>query len=119
MNTYGLTSSQWESAKGEIRRTMTTTARAQNTISYSEVVADVSTVRLEADGQALAHILGEISTEEAGAGRGMLSVVVVHKGGDLRPGPGFFNLAERLGRDVMDKERCWIEELNLVYGSVQ
>ena len=38
------------------------------------------------------------------AGRGMLSVIVVHKQGDMQPGPGFFELAQRLGRDTSDTE---------------
>lgn len=44
----------------------------------------------------------------------MLSVLVVHKGGDYRPGAGFFELAERLGRDIRDKERCWVMEFETV-----
>ena len=39
----------------------------------------------------------------AWAGRGMLSVIVVHKVGDMQPGPGFFQLAKKLGRDTSDK----------------
>jgi len=35
-------------------------------------------------------------------GRGMLSVIVVHKEGDMQPGPGFFELAGELGRDTSD-----------------
>jgi hypothetical protein len=35
-------------------------------------------------------MLGEISQEEDEAGHGMLSVIVVHKYGDMQPGPGFF-----------------------------
>jgi hypothetical protein len=46
-------------------------------------------------------MLGEISLEGA-AGRGMLSVIVVHKDGDMQPGPGFFELAEELDRDTSD-----------------
>jgi len=40
-------------------------------------------------------MLGEISQEEDAAGRGMLSVIVVHKVGDMQPGPGFFQLAKK------------------------
>ena len=41
----------------------------------------------------------------------MLSVIVVHKAGDKRPGAGFFKLADRLGRTSSDQEQIWIEEL--------
>jgi len=42
-------------------------------------------------------------------------VIVVHKEGDMKPGPGFFDLATRLGRDTVDQERCWINEVNTVH----
>jgi hypothetical protein len=45
----------------------------------------------------------------------MLSVIVVHKTGDMQPGPGFFQLAKRLGRDTSDTTTCWIEELRRVH----
>ena len=48
-------------------------------------------------------MLGKISEEENAGGRGMLSVVVCHRDGDLQPGPGFFRLVKKLGRDTSDK----------------
>ena len=45
-------------------------------------------------------MLGEISSEEDAAGRGMLTVLVVHRAGDMQPGPGFFELAKQLGRNT-------------------
>ncbi|MBL7131901.1 MAG: hypothetical protein ISS45_10975 [Candidatus Omnitrophica bacterium] len=60
-------------------------------------------------------MLGEISGEEDAVGRGMLSVVVVHKHGDMQPGPGFFDYAEELGRDTSDILKCWVEELKKVH----
>jgi len=59
--------------------------------------------------------LWEISAEENAAGQGMLSAVVVYKSGDMQPGPGFFELAERLGKDTPDILRCWVKELKRVY----
>ena len=59
-------------------------------------------------------MLGEISTEENEAGRGMLTVVVVHKEGDMKPGPGFFELAQKLGRQVGDLDVFWISEFKRV-----
>jgi hypothetical protein len=46
----------------------------------------------------------------------MLSAVVVHKHGDMQPGPGFFELAKALGRDVRDPLVCWVAEFNKVHG---
>lgn len=48
-------------------------------IAYCEFVGEVRSLDLVRDGTHLAHMLGEISTEEFEAGRGMLTVVVVHK----------------------------------------
>jgi hypothetical protein len=45
----------------------------------------------------------------------MLSVVVVHRTGDMQPGPGFFELASDLGRDTSDILKCWIDELKRVH----
>jgi hypothetical protein len=45
----------------------------------------------------------------------MLTVVVVHKTGDMQPGPGFYELAKRLGRDTKDILRCWVDELHRVH----
>jgi len=85
-------------------------------ISYSDLVSRIETIRMEPDSFALAHMLGEISEEEDATGRGMLSVIVVHKDGDMQPGPGFFQLAKKLGRDTSDKTTCWVEELRRVHG---
>jgi hypothetical protein len=45
----------------------------------------------------------------------MLSVIVVHKVGDMQPGRGFFELATQLGRDTSDVVVCWVNELKKVY----
>ena len=63
----------------------------------------------------LAHMLGEISSEEDEESRGLLTVVVVHKSGDGKPGTGFFRLARSRGRHILDEEWFWIEELRNVY----
>ena len=60
-------------------------------------------------------MLGEISTEEDAAGRGMMTVIVVHGQGETLPGAGFFKLARRLGRHVSDERAFWMEELGRVY----
>jgi hypothetical protein len=54
-------------------------------------------------------LLGQISKAEDAEGRGMLSVIVVHKTGEKRgqPGDGFFKLAQEFGRDVRDRLQFW------------
>ena len=91
-------------------------ARKQTTIHYQEI-APMLGLRMEdpADRVRIGQILGEISKQEHNAGRPMLSAVVTHKG-DERPGTGFFELAQELGRvGGMDSETFFIRELKRVH----
>jgi hypothetical protein len=88
---YGISQSTWDAAKTEARDLMIRSAKLSGLISYSDLVAGINTVSLDAHDQRLFHLLGEISSEEDAAGRGMLSVVVVHRSGDMQPGPGSLN----------------------------
>ena len=108
---HGFQQEAWEAAKGEARRAMIAVAARESVIYYSDLVAEIRSIDLEPQSTHLAHMLGEISTEEHEAGRGMLTVVVVHKGGDHMPGPGFFELARSLGHDTRDREAFWVGEL--------
>lgn len=47
----------------------------------------------------------------------MLTALVVHKHGDLQPGPGFFTLAKQLGHDPSDLEKFWIQEVKKVFAA--
>ena len=91
-------------------------ARAGRTVTYNDLAAVVG---LDMDDPAAARevagILRAISTVEHGAGRPLLSVVVVGvKTG--RPGKGFFKLAQRLGRyDGADDEAFFAQELRRVH----
>lgn len=115
LNRYGYPFAKWNKAKEEMKQILIGIAKAGGKIPYSELVAKVKTITLQPESYALANMLGEISTEENAAGRGMLSVVVVHKSGDTQPGTGFFELAKELGRDTSNHTRCWIEEFNRVH----
>ena len=90
-------------------------AKVRGMIPYSELAASIHAARLAPHDQRLFHLLGELSSAEDIEGRGMLSVLVVHKSGDMQPGPGFFELAGQLGRDTTDILRCWITELHRVH----
>ena len=105
----------WEAARTEARQAMVAVAVRRRVIAYSDLVVEIRSLDLEPQGERLAHMLGEISTAEHEAGRGMLTVVVVHKHGDQMPGPGFFQLARSLGRDTRDRDAFWIGELEKVY----
>jgi hypothetical protein len=112
---YGYKIKDWDAAKQEMKDILTERARVRGMIPYSELAGRIEAVRMEPDSYALAHMLGEVPEEEDTAGRGMLSVIVVHKDGDMQPGPGFFQLAKRLGRDTSDILTCWVEELKRVH----
>ena len=108
---HGFPEEDWEAAKAEARQAMIAVATREGVIYYSDLVAEIRSIDLEPQSPQLAHMLGEISTEEHEAGRGMLTVVVVHKFGDQMPGPGFFELARSLGHDTRDREAFWVAEL--------
>jgi hypothetical protein len=115
MNKYGFSESDWDAARNEARDILIGRARQRGRIPYSELVDEIKTIDIEAHDPRLFHLLGEISTEEERAGRGMLTAIVVHKHGDMQPGPGFFDLAKSLGKDTKDVLACWVKEFNRVH----
>ena len=110
-----MTNQKWQQVKSEIREILIKTAKRKGMITYTELVNQVKTIRLEAHDLRLFKLLGEISTNEVENGRSMISVVVVHKQGDQQPGDGFFELAESLGRDTSDILKCWTDEFKKVF----
>jgi len=119
METFGYAAKTWQAAKDEIRAVLLERARRPETIAYSELVQKVRAIDLQAHDPRLDELLGQIATEEYGQGRGMLSVLVVHKTGDLRPGPGFYHCARALGLDTSDEDKLWVEQFNKVHASWQ
>jgi hypothetical protein len=112
---HGFSDANWDAAKAEARAIMIERARMRGMIAYSDLVAQIRSIRLGAHDDRLSHFLAEISIDEEEAGRGMLTVLVVHKSGDMQPGPGFYELAKHLGRDTSDLLRCWVDELHRVH----
>jgi len=112
---FGISAQDWDAAKGQARAAMVERAKVRGMIPYSDLVKKIPAVKFLAHDTRLFHLLGEISVEENNAGRGMLSVVVVHKHGDMQPGPGFFVLGQHLGYDTKDLLRFWVEQLKKVH----
>ena len=112
---YGFSQRAWDIAKGQAKDAMIERAKVRGMITYSDLTRKITSIRLNPDSFALAELLREISTDENAAGRGMLTVVVVHKIGDMEPGNGFYELAGQLGKDTMDKTAFWISELHSVH----
>ncbi len=114
-STFEVPSAQWEAAKAEAKAIMIERARTRGLIPYSDLVSQITSLKFQAHDLHLFRFLDEISSEEDSAGRGLLTVIVVHKAGDMKPGPGFFELAKSRGRETRDLLRCWITELNCVH----
>lgn len=114
---YGISQPDWDAAKLEARDVMIAVARRKSLIFYSDLVGKITTVAFDYHDVRLNGLLEDVSIDEDEQGRGMLSAVVVYKTGEAKgqPGPGFFELAAKLGRRTGDKERCWSEEVARVY----
>jgi hypothetical protein len=115
MSKFGFTDAEWQAGKNEIRDVLVERAKIRGMIAYSELVGHLTSVSVEPHDPRLFHLLGDVSRDEDAAGRGMLTAIVVHKTGDMEPGPGFFELAQQLGRDTSDLTKCWIEEVKTVH----
>jgi len=88
---YGFNIDDWNAAKEEMRQAMIERAKLRGMIPYSDLCKQVTAVTLEPHSYALAAMLGEISADEDAADRGMLTVIVVHKVGNMEPGRGSSN----------------------------
>ena len=115
LNNYGYEGADWEKAKAQARDVLIEVARRKDKITYSELATEITAINIEAHDSRMNHLLGEISSEEDAQDRGMLTAIVVHKFGDLRPGPGFYDLAKSLGKDTSDKDFFWISEIKTVH----
>ena len=116
----GFSVGAWKAAKAEGKAALVECARAKQMISYTDFIHHICSISFETPYDSrLPRFLAEISTEEAKAGRGMMTALVVRKNSDQRPGGGFFELAERLGYDVSDPEKFWLEEVNKVFATWQ
>lgn len=95
-------------------------AQGHGHVSYKEVA---KTLGIAERGHHMARevgqILGEISEDEHGHGRPMLSAIAVGVTG--QPGDGFFELARRLGKvrgdNVDELLEFWKAECERVYGT--
>lgn len=104
-------------AERQATKAMRAAAAAGKTITYSELTEAITVQKYIPNGGPLKEILSKISQQSNKQGRGLLSVVVVDKEtGD--PGPGFYELAKELGRDV-DDPNFLEEELARVYKAEQ
>jgi hypothetical protein len=112
---FGHTDDEWAGTKRQLRTFLIATARKRSVVPYSQVVKQIGPIRFSPDDYGFHRMLDETSVDEDANGRGLLTVVVVHKDGDMQPGPGFFELARDRGRQVANIEKTWINELKAVW----
>jgi hypothetical protein len=113
---FDIDPAKWEAAKDEIRAILIEKAKQRAIgITYSDLVEQIKSVRFSAHDQRLFAILGQISVTEHEQGRPLLSVLVVHKTGDMQPGQGFFELAKALGFDTSNLLKTWVDEFKRVH----
>jgi hypothetical protein len=111
----GYSAKDWRQAKQEVKTVLIGQAKARAVISYFEVAARVTAIKLDPDSLALRTLLREIGVEENAAGRGMLSALVVYRPGKRQPDLEFLKLATMLGKNTSDIWRCWLKELKRLF----
>jgi len=81
----GFKKTEWDSFKKEAREILIGVAQRADKISYGELAAQMTTIAVEPHDMVLWEIIGDVARDEEQAGRGILSVLVVHKHGDMEP----------------------------------
>lgn len=118
--TWEIAAENWDSVRTDVRHVLEETARAQTTLSYSEIARRVPQFN-GADSHALAEILGEICHDTHAEGFGLLTAVATFKQDPNSVGVGFFNIAKQLGYDVGDDPMArltfWSRQVQRVYDS--
>jgi hypothetical protein len=120
--TYGFATSEWENARGWVRKRLREVASSHLTITYSDLCREqamATGTSLEPHETPLAGLLGQVNVLEKEEKCPLISCVVVHKAGDSQPGVGFWNMAKEMGLEVgateEARESYWIGELNRCY----
>jgi hypothetical protein len=89
---YGFDDADWAAGKAEIAGILSQRAKSRSMITYSDLSSQLRNIQIAPHDPAMGAILGDISTHEYLQGRGMLSVVVVHKAGDMETRKWFLRM---------------------------
>jgi hypothetical protein len=118
---YGYDEADWSEAKAEARQVLTQRARERRPITYKELTEQMR-IEFRHWTKPLFALLDELSQDEDGEGRGLLSALVVlqeSRDGIRLPGDGFFTkTAHRLRGfdDTTDDRRAfWEDERDRLY----
>ena len=107
--------------RNDIYHKLQEVAKAKGLIGYDELNTELElglNLSLVSDRNLLGQWLGEISEYEVGAGRHMLSSLVVRKEGDYfgNPSPDYFEFAKDLGvHPGEDDVRFWAKEVKWLH----
>jgi len=115
MPKYGFDDTDWNAAKTEAREAIIERARVRGQICYSDLMARIESIDMDPHDPRVSPFLAEISLAEHADGRPLLTAIVTHKTGDMQPGPGFYDLAKRVGRNTSDLVKCWVDEFKKVH----
>jgi hypothetical protein len=113
---YGFPIEAWEAAKAQANALIEERARSRSTVTYAELCREVTAITLKPRSWAIMRFLNEICTE-ADARYGIMLATLVVRADTGLPGNGYFRHAERLGRDVTDREAYWRNEAERVYAA--
>jgi hypothetical protein len=110
---YGFDENDWDEAKTEALQVLQNRASRgfNQVISYTDLVNSLTAINIAPHDPRLYHFLEEIVIDEHNNARPLITVLVVHKHGDQMPGNGFYEIADRLGFDIENREGFWIQEL--------
>lgn len=111
---FGFPQRDWDLAKLQAKDHLIACARRRATTTYSELCSEVTAIHLRPYSFAIVAFLNEICTEEDAAHGVMLASLVVRKDTGI-PGDGYFGHADRLKRDVSDREAFWRGEVERVW----
>ncbi|MDO8847469.1 MAG: hypothetical protein Q7W51_03655 [Coriobacteriia bacterium] len=113
---YGFPLPAWEAAKAQANAFIQQRARERRTLTYAELCREVTAITLKPRSWAIVGFLNEICTEADARYGIMLATLVVRADSGL-PGDGYFRHAERLGRDVTDRDEYWRSEAERVWAA--
>lgn len=113
---YGFARSDWDLAKEQAKSFLVARASERGTTTYSELCEVVTAVHLRPYSFAMMAFLNEVCAEEDALHGVMLASLVTRRDTGL-PGDGYFRFAEKLGRDVRDREAYWRSEVERIYAA--
>lgn len=103
------------SASEQVRGIAIGVARSRSIISYSELASRVTAITISHRSSVLYDLLRTVLDSEHSDRGLLLTAVVVHANHPRIPGRGFFDAAESLGYDVLNRRSFWEMQVERVY----